>query len=232
MWAALRKNLSFSWPAQAPPQPHSSFFLSQAAPTCLDTLSHQERPRGSNVKTSSLFFLVSQPLCPILSIQQMNTFRLNCQMLWFKANPTTLPLENFYFFIKQQWTRQHCSGRVGSESVHVARLSSQCLSQLFSFSRCWSSSPLACRSLPQLEPSQQPQLLPIWRPSKESFRRDERWEEDPSLKIAPRIRLGLKAWAGDKKSQHQAAFKGPSYLTTLLQYSTMPLLDESLKITF
>lgn len=141
----------------------------------------RERPRGSNLKTSTHLFLLSQTLWLRHFLLEMvnnknRTNRWDFLRPWFKAIPTWLGLENFYF----HKANSEQVNTVGSESVHVARLLSQCSSQCFSFSRCWNSSLLACWSLPQLEPSQQPQLLPIWRPSEESYRRP-RWEEDPSL---------------------------------------------------
>lgn len=57
--------------------------------------------------------------------------------------------------------KSQCSSRIGSVCFHIAVASA--LSQISFFSRCWSSSPLACRCLPQLGLSQQLQLLPVRR---------------------------------------------------------------------
>lgn len=164
---------------------------------------HQERPRGSKLKTSTQLFQPSQTLWlrhfpPEMVRNQNRTNRWFLLRLWFKATPTWPALESFYFLD----ANSELVNTVGSESVHVALLLCQRSSQRFSFSRCWSSSPLACCSLPQLEPSQQPQLWPIWRPSEESYRRP-RWEEDP-VWTALMVRLGF-------------------YISNILQSSITPL---------
>lgn len=151
-----------------PPHPTPVSFLS-VAPTCLDTLSHPERPRqGRILQPASRSFLVSVQTKTVKR-RYVTDSRLMQQLC------------KFIF-------RRRCS-----EKGLAQRCSRLCLRQRCSFSRCWSSSLLACCSLPQLQPSQQPQLLPIWRPAKKNSE-----ERSPRVKMAPRLRLraGSDAYAG------------------------------------
>lgn len=104
--------------------------------------------------------------------------RLRCRYERFQANPTILEVTFFY----EAHSQQRCSERRGWLRGSCLRLS-----QRFSFSRCWSSSLLARCSLPPPRPSQQPQLLPIWRPS----------ETQTRLKMAPTSRGGSDPFTGD-----------------------------------
>lgn len=148
-------------PPQTPPQKKKSFPLRG---------SHMFRHAQTSGEAQRLESSNQQSTLRSVSVQMKTLHRH-----YFRDSRLIQQLWKFFFLKFFLWSTQSTTlqweGWLGGSRL--------CLSQLFSFSRCWSSSLLACCSLPQLQPSQQPQLFSIWRPSQTQMR------GSPSLKMAP-----------------------------------------------